>query len=141
MAAQIMFEGPKPLTGGQLYCTICAMAYKGSGTTALDEEIKAAQAERDGQITWLKLPPGTRATELTPAVAYGFFAPWSHPQFGVGGNGLCPFPMPLCWSHLMGANMMAGFIQPATPDQVPPVPKGAVDLAERAAQQRRAGRG
>jgi hypothetical protein len=136
-----MFQGPKPLGNGQTYCTICAMSYKGSATSGdLAQDIAQAQA-KDGQTTWLKLPPVLgRQVTLEPAVAWGFFAPWSLPNFGVGGNGMCPFPIPLCWSHLMGANMMQTALQLASAGDVPEPPRGAVDLAERAAAARRAGR-
>jgi hypothetical protein len=141
MAGEVVIEAPLPYAADGKpwplgWCALCMAIWKGHVTSALENEIKSALG-RDGQLTRIRPPEG--APHLNLALAWGLIPGWSHPAFGTGGNGQMPFPVPLCVSHMMGVNVSGSVIQPATPDQVPAVPRGAVDLAERAAQQARRG--
>jgi hypothetical protein len=113
MTAIPYFNGPKVLQHNPLgYCFICAMSVKGLALDALKAEMARVTAMEEDKIVWLDMP--ARDLPLSPAVAYGLFGPWTVPQFGVNGNGQMPFPVPLCWTHMLGARITASNLAQGT---------------------------
>lgn len=121
----IEFTGPMPPRGGQ-FCVICAAVWKQAALTELKDEIGQAVA---GGKTTIDLRQCTVGKQPIPlAVATGLFGPMIAPPLG---SGLMPFPVPLCWSHLLGLTLQESAVMPATPAMMPTGPGGAVMLDRR----------
>jgi hypothetical protein len=114
MAGIVHVHGPQSPEDAALgWCFVCAMLYKGASLAMVQDLVNAATAKH-GHLTTLNLPDPGSKFELWPAVAWGIYPPWSHPGLGTGGSGLMPFPVPLCWTHLMAANATDSILPPGT---------------------------
>ena len=117
MARQILFYGPDAPEGG-LLCTACVMLWKGDATQSETvQRANAMAATSDGKPVLIDVGGKGIEHEISrpmDAVAFGLFPPFTPPQMGLGGNGMCPFPVPLCWSHIMGLSLKNGVL-PASP--------------------------
>jgi hypothetical protein len=113
--ARIFIRGPElHLQPGEQFCAVCSMGYLGWARRQVEDEIKAATASDDPGAVEIRIPPPGEMTPLNTAVTLGIFAPWSAPPLGSGGNGMSPFPMPLCWTHLMGVDFTDSVLQPGS---------------------------
>lgn len=102
---------------------VCAAALKQAALAAMQDDIQAA-LRRDGGTTFA-LPE----QDIPVAVAWGLFQPMMAPPLG---SGMMPFPVPLCWSHLLGISLQESALMPATPAMMPGTgPGGAVMLDRR----------
>lgn len=129
--ARLFFRGPKPsLPAGEQLCSVCAMGYLGWARRQLEDEIKAGQASDNPAPLTLTLPPPTSLTPLFASVCWGIFAPWSAPPMGAGGNGMSPFPVPLCWTHLMGVDFTDSVLQPGSSEMAEMLRGGAKLLGQ-----------
>jgi hypothetical protein len=127
MPAALVFLGPKP-PPGLTFCAVCSAVFKGSTTQALKEETekRVAMAADGQQVTVdLRKAAGACPIPLDVAIAEGIYPPMGPP--GIGGNGMMPLPVGLCWSHLMGLSLTTG-LMPASAAQMPQAPSGAVLL-------------
>lgn len=137
----IMMRGPEPdfsKDAGLGFCTICAMIYKGFALQEIAQQVEDAPED---QYVYIDLPEPHRDTDgLAMAVAFGLYLPFGPPA--VGGNGMMPLPVPLCWSHLMPINVSNSAVIPASAADGQAMglggnerlPGGAVDLSQRRRQ-------
>jgi hypothetical protein len=109
---------------GDFFCFACAAVWKHEALARVADQVAAAV--KAGGETTIALGKGLTPPAL--AVAYGLFAPLIQPPLG---NGMMPFPVPLCWSHLLGLNLTETAIMPAHPGMIPTGPGGAVMLDRR----------
>lgn len=143
MAGTLWMNGPQP-DGGDVFCTLCSMLYKGAAN------LTEAVQELQNQVN--SLPEG-QSRDISILAKAGTYLPGrSQPEHAVSvfintqlqqivgalmglppGMVAPPVPVPLCWTHLMGLQLKpGGAIQPATADQMPAgMPPGAVDLSRR----------
>jgi hypothetical protein len=127
MPAALVFIGPKP-PPGQTFCAVCAAVFKGATVQAMSEETekRVAMAGDGQQVTVdLRKAAGACPIPIDVVIAQGIYPPMGPPQ--LGGNGMMPLPVGLCWSHLMGLSLTAGLL-PASAAQMPQGPSGAVLL-------------
>jgi hypothetical protein len=107
---------------------VCAAVFKGSTTQALNDETQkrlALAGDGDQVVVDLNKAAGACPIPIEIAVGVGVYPPLGPP--GLGGNGMMPLPVPLCWSHMMGLSLTSGLL-PATAAQMPQAPSGAVLL-------------
>lgn len=103
--ADIFFDGPQPPIGKQ-WCSVCVMLAKQAVVHEHQDEVKAtAMAPADAEAVRI-LVLHTGKTELAPAVTSAIST--VAPHFG---------PLPVCWSHAIGLELMPGGVAPATPEQ------------------------
>jgi len=128
MTTRVYFEGPKPLPGPLGYCAMCAMIHASAAREAAAAAVQEAQASgkdvamvRMGQVDHAAFP-------LMPAVAWGLYGPWTVPPLGAGGTGVSPFPMPLCWTHLMGITLTDSLAEQMLAGRR--LPGGGIDLSQ-----------
>ena len=126
MPGTIEFTGPLP-PRGQQFCTVCAASAKQAALTELKDVISAALAS-SGQTTFDLQQCEAFAKPIPLAVAWGLFGPMMAPPLG---SGMMPFPVPLCWIHLLGLSLQESAVLPATPAMMPQGPGGAVMLDRR----------
>ena len=111
------FRGPVPPAGAPLgFCTVCVMLYKAEATNGpLKEQIEAATRDGSDQAAWIALNGRgvPHAAEPQEAVAWGIYPALGPPQ--LGGTGVLPLPVPLCWSHLLGLTLQQHGVLPAGP--------------------------
>jgi hypothetical protein len=118
MPGLALFRGPIPPNPGELWCTACAMLWKAEGTAALGDAVSAIPDDQMQTFDLDRLPLTAGLAKRFPmqlAVAMGIFQPGAAPPMG---QGFLPFPVPLCWSHLMGLSLKQGLL-PASAAQMP----------------------
>ena len=112
-----MFTGPQP-PETERWCTVCAFMFKGACLGHIEKETSAVSKDGQEGLEWFDLEKVARQHSIPfpkVAVATGIFAPMS--QTGL---------MELCWSHLMGINLKAHAVIPAS--MMPGQPGGGVLL-------------
>jgi hypothetical protein len=113
---------------GEQFCTICAAVVKQAAMIELKEAIGKALL-LNGETTQFDLRQCKAFSQGIPlAVATSLFQPMMIPPLG---SGMCPFPIPLCWTHLLGLTLQESAVMPATPAMMPVGPGGAVMLDRR----------
>jgi hypothetical protein len=131
MAKMIFFRGPKPQ--GRL-CAVCAAVAKGHVISASQMQINDALAGtiEDTPLILQVDPRGLPASaEIADAVTQAVV------QLPAAGTGQMALMLAdVCWSHVNGLVIKEGGLIPASADQMP-YERGGVDLAMRAAAQRR----
>lgn len=104
--ADIFFDGPQPPIGKQ-WCSVCVMLAKQAVVHEHQDEVKAtAMAPADAPAVRILVDTISRQVELAPAVTSAIST--VAPHFG---------PLPVCWSHAIGLELMPGGVAPATPEQ------------------------
>ncbi len=122
MPGIVLFTGPLP-PAGELFCTICAADWKSRELTRLKPRIIELQQGSGGTLE-------IRSGPIPAAVAFGIFEPLRTDP--MGGQPRMPFPVPLCWSHLLAISMQETALLPADASMMPGSgPGGAVMLNQR----------
>jgi len=122
----IEFTGPMPPRGEQ-FCMVCAATVKQAAMAELKDQLQAAMLG-SGSTTFDLRGCAAFSQPIPLAVATGLFGPMMAPPLG---SGLMPFPVPLCWTHLLGLTLQESAVMPATPAMMPTGPGGAVMLDRR----------
>jgi hypothetical protein len=102
--ADIYFDGPEPPEGKQ-WCSVCAMLAK--QRTVHARQAMVQQAARTGDdAPAVRVSMALDGAELKPAVTHAIST--VVPQFG---------SLPLCWSHVLGLELLPGGVAPASPQE------------------------
>jgi hypothetical protein len=123
----VEFTGPMPPRGEQ-FCLVCAATVKQAAMAELKDAIQAALLDNGKSTTFDLRQCQAFKAGIPLAVATGLFGPMMAPPLG---SGLMPFPVPLCWTHLLGLTLQESAVMPATPAMMPTGPGGAVMLDRR----------
>lgn len=139
MAGTLWLNGPLP-TGGDHYCTVCSMLYKGAANQSekVQELISAVNAMDVDQALSFSIISKEYGQYLPdcmephPAITMGISPLIQSILASMGVQPGFPVLVPLCWSHIFGLQLQpGGRVVPASADQMPPEQRGAVDLSKR----------
>lgn len=126
MPGTIGFTGPMPPRGEQ-FCTVCLALAKQASLHELKDALGKALLG-NGETVFDLRKCAAFQQEIPLAAGWGLFGPMMAPPLG---NGMMPFPAPLCWTHLQGFTLQESAVMPATPAMMPGGPGGAVMLDRR----------